>query len=239
MTDLDDKRIGITEAGDPVFNLSWQTWIRAGHPAILITKDPLKLYDLLQGLPTDRIIVHCTITTLGGTVVEKNVPPTQRAIEGLDKFYQLLGREKTVLRIDPIFPYYEWTLDAIIDLVNNAKMIDSNFRIRISFVDNYGFARERFIQAGLDMPIGFHYPLSKRKEIWRNLGHPEICGEPGIPGASCISARECTILGAIPAYTNKEQRPACGCLANKYEILIGKNSRKRCHHQCLYCYWRD
>lgn len=41
--------IGITERGDAALDLSWEDWVFAQkRPAILISKDPLKLYDELS-----------------------------------------------------------------------------------------------------------------------------------------------------------------------------------------------
>ena len=71
---IDNKNlIGITERGDAALDMSWENWVFVQRrPAILISKNPMKLYDEVSKLSDSynfqpNIIVHCTITGLGGT----------------------------------------------------------------------------------------------------------------------------------------------------------------------------
>jgi hypothetical protein len=70
------NEIGITERGDAGLDLGWLPWVREGKPAILITKDPGTLLKelMLQGkeYPPGKfnVIIHTTITGLGGSVFE-------------------------------------------------------------------------------------------------------------------------------------------------------------------------
>jgi len=64
------NEIGITERGDAALDLGWLPWVEDGKPAILITKDPLKLWKELIGHLLSKkfnIIIHATITGLGGS----------------------------------------------------------------------------------------------------------------------------------------------------------------------------
>ena len=71
-------QIGITERGDAALNLEWYNWVLANKPTILITKNPKKLIEDFKNnsgksIFDFNIILHATITGLGGTAIESNV----------------------------------------------------------------------------------------------------------------------------------------------------------------------
>jgi len=222
-------KIGITERADPTVNLKWRAWAAEGNPAILVTKMPRLLYSMIGGCK--NIIVHCTITGLGGTAIEPKIDPADISLEYYHRLCDHLGKERVVLRIDPIV---HWE-----DFQSELKRIagEAEDRLRISFVDMYFHSRNRFLRAGLVLPQEtFHKPLEERKRIWEELGRPEVCGEPGLPSIPCVSKLDCEILGVKPIPALKGQRRACGCLANKVELCTWP---PRCTYGCLYCYWKD
>lgn len=233
------SEIGVTERGDPALNLEWVNWVLDGKPAILITKDPAKLLNLLRNLgrsrivssPPPNVIVHCTVTGYGGTKYEPNVPSKEDALAGYNALIAHLGADRVVLRIDPVIPTESGAAVAL-EVIKHA-----NTRVRISFMDNYPHIRKRFYVAGCEpLNYDFHAPLKLRKEIWTWLGKPEVCGEPGFKCTGCLSEKDCNILGVIPDERKTHQRPHCACLANKHELLELKG---RCPHGCVYCYWKD
>jgi hypothetical protein len=61
--------------------------------------------------------------------------------------------------------------------------------------------------------------LEHRRHAWDVLGRPEVCGEPGFECAGCLSERDCEILGVKSIEWKGRQRAACGCLAQKVELL--------------------
>lgn len=73
-------QIGITERGDAAIDTVWKTWVyEKGLPAILITKDTVKLITENPGLfigdeLKGNVILHATITGMGGNWLEPNVP---------------------------------------------------------------------------------------------------------------------------------------------------------------------
>lgn len=228
--------IGITERGDAGLDLSWKTWVETGKPAILITKNPEKIYNALRDFsPLPNVIVHCTITGYGSTMVEPNVPQPSLALDYYEKLITLLGVNRVVLRIDPIIP----TLKG----VKRARGIlyqAQNTRVRISFLDNYPHVQERFRKASLPvLNYSLHAPLAEREAIVKELekiySPLEICGEPGMRCSGCVSATDCQVLGIPLGNGESGQRPACACLSLKKELLSTKG---QCAHGCLYCYWR-
>ena len=241
-------KIGITERGDAALDLSWKSWVGSGKPAILITKNPAKLAKHLN--KDMNIIVHCTITGHGGSILEPNVPKTKDAIEGMIEVFDKLHENNfrfeaakcIVLRIDPIIPTLKGFLIAreVLRLAEYGLGDRWSFRTRISFMDNYSHIQKRFQKVGIKtLPYEFHADLTDRLAIYKEFKHSssdiEICGEPGMPCIGCISSRDCAILKVIPTDGKSQQRNTCACLAQKHELLTNK---KQCGHGCLYCYWK-
>jgi len=237
-------QIGITERGDAALDTSWLPWVIEGKPAILITKNPALLYRTLAELKIYNkpmnVIVHCTITGLGGTQYEPYVEPWPMTISWYDELIKLIGVERVVLRIDPIILYgtniyqHEFSIRTATEVYAQRKG-----RVRISFMDNYPHVMDRFKKAGVGVPPYYmHAPIEKRREVY-NVLFPaaEICGEPGMPCTGCVSAKDLAILAPAETVAFKigGQRPACMCSAMKHELL---SNRKPCAHGCLYCYWR-
>jgi hypothetical protein len=235
-------KIGITERGDAALDLSWKKWVQEDKkPAVLITKDPRTLFLHLEG--RDNVIVHCTITGNGGTVLEPNVRPYTSALTGLHLIEGLLGIERVVLRIDPIIPYGKYLGRAASVAETAAIAYQKDLRTRISFMDNYNHVKERWANAALaPLPYDFHACIIDRmnaelriRNALKPLPQPEVCGEPGFKCTGCISKLDCEILGVEPSKGTSQQRKACACLSLKHELL---KSKGRCAHQCLYCYWK-
>ena len=222
--------IGITERGDAAINHEWMTWVNNKQPAILITKDPSKLFDLINNQM--NIIVHCTITGFGESILEPNVPIYMSALDGMYKIINLIGLKRVVLRIDPIIPTIKGKETAL--KVFNYKQ--PNQRVRISFLDMYPHVCKRFENQGIALPWkGLHAPLDMRQQAALLFPEAEICGEPGFKCTGCISVKDCMILDQFVAGFRGFQRPACACLAIKKELLSAKY---QCPHKCIYCYWR-
>ena len=225
--------IGITERGDAALDFGWSPWVEQGRPAILISKDPMRLHERLTKHivnPMPNIIVHATITGYGGTPLEPNVPRPEMALKGYEKLIALLGTKRVVLRVDPVVP-------SDLGLLLAAEMVhQAEGRVRISFIDSYDHVRGKM--AAAHMSLGwetFHAPFDIRKKAWENLGKPEICGEPGFECTGCVSKVDCETLGVSPGEVGDAQRSYCSCLTNKKELLKNKS---QCAHGCLYCYWR-
>jgi len=220
-------QIGITERADPTVNLKWIDWVKMGRPAILITKDPAQLGLLLP--ETKNVTVHCTITGLGGTVMEPNIPPVESSIPAYHALCRELGKDRVVLRIDPI-------VDEVALLTYKILTQEAEGRVRISFLDLYPHVLTRFKERGVALArSSFHMPLKQRFAIWEYLGKPEVCGEPGMSLAPCVSKLDCEVLGVRPSLWLKGQRKACTCLANKTELCAWP---PKCTYGCLYCYWK-
>lgn len=197
--------IGITERADPTINLKWQQWVSDSKPAILITKNPKVLLPMLN--KSDNIIVHCTITLMGGSILEPNIPGPLDSTYYYHSICRLLGYERVVLRIDPI-------VDGVTTKSLKMLVAEAEGRVRISFLDLYPHSIARITKSGVEMARkSFHMPYLERLSIWKALGKPEVCAEPGLPSIPCVGRLDCEILGVEPSEKKKGQRLTCSCLA--------------------------
>lgn len=233
--------IGITERGDACVHyheLNFDGLLGV----VLITKDPAGLLQKFShfGEPPVPYIVHCTITGHGATKMEPNVPPVEASIEAWKTFCSTIGLERTVLRVDPIFP----TDNGFQAAKPILKQAGPEHRLRISFADAFPHVRQRLLAAFGKEPAwkGVHAKIGPRRHIVDNILtmklKPEICGEPGFVCTGCVSARDLRALGVScrEALPLRPQRHPCMCLAVKKELLAHKSP---CFHGCLYCYWQS
>jgi hypothetical protein len=229
--------VGITERGDAALDLAWEGWVGDGLPAILISKNPGALAGRLAHLPRRNVVVHATITGLGGSSLEPNVPPAEAALHGYAALVSALGPDRVVLRVDPVIPNTAGTVVAL-GVIRHAQRLAPETRVRVSFLDLYPHVHQRLALANVELPggdwTGLHAPLEHRRHAWDVLGRPEVCGEPGFDCAGCLSERDCQVLGVEPVGLKGAQRAACRCFAQKVELL---HHREPCPHGCLYCYW--
>ena len=234
--------IGITERGDAGLDFSWEKeYARLScDGVILITKHLSPQF--IERAKDYNSIVHATVTGWGGTSMEPNVPCFTKSMTQFNEAVSILGKERVVLRIDPIIPTPDGLARArtVYNFLTGAPTAPTpkyGTRVRISFMDNYPHVKARFKWAGLEpVSYNFHAPLIIRKEAARFFPGAEICGEPGMACTGCTSERDLKILGiesaAIPM---GRQRPECKCLAVKRELL---SRRGQCASGCLYCYWK-
>ena len=240
--------VGITETNDPCFNLDLFDNLYDAN--IIITKN---LSDkLIEKLieHKDKCILHFTCTGMGGSKLEPFVPKVEVSVRQMGKLIDLgFPVKQIVLRIDPIVPTEKG--------LNNAITVLEAFRdykierTRISFLDMYKHVKERFIENDIRLPYDtFHSDLNLRKESFKKLkdvallnGYKIVqsCGEPGLESTPCISQMDIDILGLsdkIELVDKKGQRDSCGCPSNKRQLISWEKSKKKCGHNCLYCYMK-
>ena len=252
-------KIGITEAGDAGIDLSWVDKLNSVDGAVLITKNitPDFIAEVLKH--QDKIILHATVTGFGGTVIEPNVPtPCDEFIVIMSLIKDGFPQEKIVIRIDPIVPTPKGIHTAYQTMQLYMKMGFS--RYRISVLDMYPHVRERFAKHNIKLPYApdsfsandsqmrsVDEMLYRAKIFWRCVDGSdplriESCAEPKLKEpimCGCISSYDLNLLGLEDDTENDSvgyQRKNCLCYAGKVELLEHK---RRCPHNCLYCYWKD
>lgn len=232
-------KIGITERGDAGLDLSWADKMNEVDGAVLITKNPTPAFIDLVKEHKDKLIVHTTITGAGGSPIEPNIPKPYELYPLFNTILDILGPEKTVLRIDPVIPTRYWILAAHGVYV---ALSMREHRTRVSILDYYPRVNRKFIEAGIPtMDYRFHASFDVRNDIINLFGSSvEICAEPGFNSIGCVSQRDAKALGL--SLTSEEsntllgQRRGCTCLGIKTELLTKKEP---CPYGCLYCYWKD
>ena len=246
--------IGVTERGDPAFDTSWIQRLSSVDGAIIITKhitDAIRNVLLTSSTPC---ILHCTCTGWGGSWMEPNVPNPRVQLGALKELFNSgFPPERVVLRIDPIIPIEEGLRRAsgVLDYCADHDINIS--RVRISVYDNYPHARERILRSsGMAIYGGsFQAPYESKMSVIEALErYPytfETCAEDILSTTSskfivrgCVSSVDIRTLGLstgdMSAYENGQGRAGCHCLTCKKELL---NTKRRCPHGCLYCYWKD
>lgn len=251
-------KIGITEQGDASLDFSWKNKLSQLDGCILITKTISDVFikEILDAYANFKnIILHCTCTSYGGSILEPNVPIYQRQLMQLKQLI-IAGfpAENVVLRIDPIIPD---NLDSVKDMLDYAQRLDilrNINRIKISVIDDYRHVKQRFIDAKLNTvyPEKFYASFQQMnnvnmffKTLKTKFPHLEIscCAEPYLDKnifkhTGCVSEDDLRIFNLTNTSTsvNPQNRKGCLCLDSKTELL---NNKHRCAHKCLYCYWRD
>lgn len=248
---LKDKsqRFGTTEISDPCFHLELFDNLYDGN--LIITKRLTAQFidKLIEN--KEKIILHLTVTGMGGTKIEPFVPTKEVMYEHtkalIEKGFPV---EQIVLRVDPIVPT-EKGVETALSVINLFK--DTGIkRLRISFLDMYEHVKERFIENNVPLPYEtFHADYYTRLDAFNEIlkvcmeynMELEICGEPPVDGFKtipCLSQKDVDILGLTDKITlvgNKEVRKNCECAQNKTELI--KDKPKQCGHRCLYCFWKS
>ena len=250
-----NQRIGTTEISDPCFHL--EIFDNLYDANIIITKRLTdKLIDkIIEN--KEKIILHCTVTGMGGSKIEPLVPKKEWSYNQIKKLIDKgFPAKQIVLRVDPIIPTQKGINTAIevIKLFCIENELGIN-RVRVSFLDMYEHVKKRFIENSIQLPYDtFHAEEVNREnaiEILLSLTKDydielEFCGEPptdrftNMNSTPCVSQKDINILGLtdkINLVGNKNARRNCGCPENKYELI--KDKPKQCNNKCLYCFWQN
>jgi hypothetical protein len=209
-----------------------------------------RLRDNLQKY--DQIYLHFTITGLGETFIERDVPPYRAALEQLPDLVKIVGTpERITIRFDPVVYWKE--RDSVCTNLHIFEKMASSLQkygikdIRISFAQWYRKAVKRAEKNG------FRYidPSEEEKlkgarylidvvQAWGfdlySCSQNFLTEVLGIRPSSCIDGRLLQRLhpGKEPVSLAKDrsQRIECGCTES---IDIGSYTQF-CPHCCLYCY---
>jgi hypothetical protein len=227
------------------------------HTFVLWSKSFENLIANVSGLQDglrkyDQLYCHFTITGLGGSHAEGEVPAPQAALQQLEPLLELAGRpERISLRFDPVIYWPEkdevkTNLRFFEQLAARAAALGIG-NIRFSFAQWYGKSRRRAKK------LGFPYvdPTLEEKRndafylstVARSYGlNLYVCSQdfladiPGIRASACIDGRllqECHPKGAPVSVTkDRTQRRECRCTES---VDIGSYTQT-CPHSCVYCY---
>jgi hypothetical protein len=208
---------------------------------------------LLDGLRKyGQLYFHFTITGLGGTPVEREVPAPHAALRQLEPLIALAGRpERVSIRFDPVVYWQEkgevkTNLGFFEELAGNAAKLGIR-NIRSSFAQWYGKSSRRAKKTGFpyvdptfeDKRRDAAYLSAVAQSFGLNLF---VCSQdflsdiPGIRPSACIDGRllqECHPEGIpVSLLKDRTQRRECRCTES---VDIGSYTQT-CPHSCVYCY---
>jgi len=219
------------------------------HTLVLWTKNPSNLLEykpLREACRRYALYVHFTITGMGGTTFEPNVPPWRAMLSLIGPLAQFAGNPRRVrIRFDPIVHLRlpdENTfcnLDRFEPIAAEAQKHGiSDFSI--SWMDAYRKVVSRLRKHGIsDVPVSpdkwqeeFEWLTEKASKYSIRL---HGCCVPGMPVSHCIDGELLSELHPekLPCSTKKAkgQRTACGC-TESFDI----GWYNQCPHGCIYCY---
>jgi len=221
------------------------------HTVVLWTKDPTNLlrHPALRRSLADvgQVFIHWTVTGLGGTFLEPNVPRAQDQLRLIDDIVAYVGSpERIHWRYDPLVSAEQaGTRVGNASVASFLPLAESFARAgvtvaRTSFVTMYRKVVRRLAAAGV--AIREFAPEERRRLIVQlsdaaaGLGmRIETCCEPGFPMGRCVDGELLRELhpDREPCRVERarDQRELCGCTVS---LDIGRYLP--CPNRCLYCY---
>lgn len=210
---------------------------------IFWTKDASPMIDRLHELKDFKYYFQYTITPYGKEV-EQGILNKRNVIETFKKLAKEIGKEKVILRYDPIFLSERYTIDYHCRAFERlcTQLEGYTEKCVISFIDLYKKTERNTKELNI-MPMD----LNQIEEIAYKLSSIasgygiaiETCSEGydltelGVQKGKCIDDKLVSkIIGAeVNVKKDNTQRDVCGCVKS---VDIGQYNT--CRHHCLYCY---
>ncbi len=210
----------------------------ARHFWVFWTKNPENL--VRSGFDFQRAFLQVTITGLGSSNLEPNVPAPKEIISVLERIIDKgFSPAHINWRLDPLIPGYNVKGDLIKSLAGQISSLGIT-RCTTSFITWYGHVKERWPEGAETQRTVMQQRniASTVAQILKQYGITLYgCAQPALKGivtpAKCIDAELYQNLTGIDFENRKDlsQRKACGCTVSQD---IGKY--RTCPHKCLYCY---
>jgi len=219
------------------------------HSVVLWTKNPTNLlvHDTLrQAVSRYPLFLHFTITGLGATRLEPNVPPSRETLGLLEPVTRFIGGPDRIrIRFDPVVHLRSSDGNTYCNISSFEEVADAAARsgipnISISWMSAYKKVVARLRRNGLsDIPISDQQRQDEYCHLLRAAERYNInlhcCSVPGFPVSRCIDGEVLAELHPerLPCATHKArgQRAACGC-TESFDI----GWYHQCPHGCIYCY---
>lgn len=223
---------GSTEAGDPVFDNSWLDNLQDINLIITKALSPQLVIKLLDN--KDKCILHLTVTGLGGSFMEPNVPKCNINADALTELIELGFPEKQiVLRIDPMISVELGK--AVLDEFSNVGVT----RCRFSFLNLTNYTDNNLAKEHIQK---LHDEAEELLNYSKEKGYNykfESCAGPWLKDldvklVGCMSIKEAeAVLGYKPEFVfGKRNRDFCLAPVNRVELL----NNVPCAHNCRYCF---
>ena len=206
------------------------------------TKNPLPILPYLERIEKPKIF-HITLTPYLKDI-EPNLPPKTEIIEGIKRVSQIVGKDKTYVRYDPIFINDKYKIDYHIKMFERmCKSLDGYIEhIIISFLDDYKNVRK-------NKKILNSQTLTKEdyKKIGENFARiakthhmtVQTCFEEENLVEYGFIQEDCLGIELAKKLTGKEKhkkwKARAGGKCNCVE-MVDIGAYNTCSHFCKYCY---
>lgn len=205
------------------------------------TKNPSPMFPYMNLLKAYSQYWFVTITPYGKEI-EPGAPPKENVIEDFKRLSDIVGKECTAWRYDPIFITKDYTAERhIYDFeVMAEKLSGHTHTCVISFIDIYMKVKRNFPEAGTVQKADRLRIGREFARIGRKYGmNVKACGEGtelesyGIDCSGCMTLEvfETAARGRLDAPAKKPPRTECSCFMGND---IG--AYNTCGHLCRYCY---
>lgn len=206
------------------------------------TKNPLPILPYLERIEKPKIF-HITLTPYLKDI-EPNLPPKTEIIEGIKRVSQIVGKDKTYVRYDPIFINDKYKIDYHIKMFERmCKSLDGYIEhIIISFLDDYKNVRKN---------KKILNPQTLTKEDYKKIGEnfARIAKTHHMTVQTCFEEEnlveygfiqeDCLGIELAKKLTGKEKhkkwKARAGGKCNCVE-MVDIGAYNTCSHFCKYCY---
>ena len=205
------------------------------------TKNPLPIIKYLKDIKKP-IIFHITLTSYKNDI-EPNVIDKNKIIEGIKIISNIIGKENTIVRYDPILINNKYTIDYHIKGFDRLCNILDGYieKIIVSFIDDYKNVRKNINILNYKKLTEEDYKkigLSFSKSAKKHNMTVQTCAEKSnleeygfIPG-ECLSHELAYIMTGKKFKTQKTRKNApCNCVE-----MADIGVYNTCNHRCKYCY---
>ncbi len=222
------------------------------HSVVLWTKHPENLLvhkELRETLESfDQIIIHLTVTGMGGTLLEMGIPPMEQVLSKLPYLITLVGDPRRIrFRFDPIVHLRLPDGSDYCNLHHFHRAAKAAAQvgipsITISWMEAYDKVVRRLAKHNITpIPLSEEQWLEDKGRIFdvaQEVGIQVMgCCVPGLPMSSCIDGEALSGLhpNSLTATSKKAsgQRDRCGC-TRSWDM----GWYWPCPGGCVYCYAR-
>ena len=206
------------------------------------TKNPIPILPYLEKIEKKKLF-HITLTPYLKDI-EPNLPPKKEMIEGIKKVSQIVGKEYTYVRYDPIFVNDKYTIDYHIKMFERMCNSLEGYieHIIISFLDDYKNVRNnikvlnpKILTKDDYKKIGEHFSkVAKSHNMTvQTCFEEENLVEYGFVKADCLSLELAKKLTGKEKFKKWKARSGgnCNCVE-----MVDIGTYNTCSHFCKYCY---
>lgn len=205
---------------------------------LFCTKNPLPIIPYLKEIKIP-IIFHVTLTSYKKDI-EPNVLPKGKIINAIKEISKVLGKDRVVVRYDPIFISEKYNIDYHVhNFEKMCELLDSYVnKIIVSFIDeyknvkrNYGVLKYRKLSKEDLKVIGENFSKSAKKH---NMTVQTCYEENNLVDYGFIKG-ECLSINEVYKITGKIYKKwaarKCSCAE-----MVDVGVYNTCNHLCKYCY---